>query len=90
MKVMEVFEVPHDKVHEFFAEHIDEYVKITEVTAENVTFKIPHDYTEAEMHMFHLLKFSQSDDATPEEKDACNYAIAAIKTLQDMGVIDND
>lgn len=90
MKVMEVFEVPHDKVPEFFAEHTDEYVKIAEVTTENVTFKIPHDYTEAEMHMFNLRKFAESKDARPEEIDACNYAINAIKTLQDMGVIDND
>lgn len=90
MKVMEVFEVPHDKVTEFFAEHTDEYIKISEVTSENVTFKIPHDYTGAELHMFHLLKFAESEDSKPEEKDACYYAISAIKTLQDMGVIDND
>lgn len=90
MKVMEVFEVPHDRVSEFFAEHTDEYIKITEVTPEHVTFKIPHDYTEAELHMFHLRKFAESEDARPEEIDACNYAIAAIKTLKDMGVIDND
>ena len=90
MKVMEVFEVPHDRVSEFFAEHTDEYIKIAEVTSDCVTFKIPHDYTEAEMHMFHLRKFAESDIATPEEIDACDYAINAIKTLQDMGVIDND
>jgi hypothetical protein len=37
--------------------------------------------------MFHLRKFVESGDATPEEQNAAEYAISAIKTLMDMGVL---
>ena len=90
MKVFEVYEVPNCQLFDFFKKHKGENIRVSEVAPDHITLKIPHDYTEAELHMFHLRKFAESGDARPEEIDACNYAINAIKTLQDMGVIAND
>lgn len=87
MKVFDIYEVPITKLDEFLADHIDQFVKIVKVEPNNATFKIEQDYTEPELHMFHLRKFIESGDATPEEQNAAEYAINAIKTLMDMGVL---
>lgn len=87
MKVHEVYEVPATNLTDFLSSHIDETITIKEVTPSEIHLYIEQDYTEAELQMFHLRKFIESGDATPEEQDTAEYAINAIKTLLDMGVI---
>lgn len=87
MIVFEHFTVPVKNLNEFLAEHIGQPIKIIKVTPCEVFFKIEQHYTEPELHMFHLRKFIESGDATPEEQNAAEYAINAIKTLMDMGVL---
>jgi hypothetical protein len=87
MKVRERYEVPTNKLNEFLSDHIDETIIIKKVTPLEIHFSIEQEYTEPELHMFHLRKFVESGDATPEEQNAAEYAIGAIKTLMDMGVI---
>lgn len=87
MKVTESFTVPIGYLSSFLAEHVNQRVVIKEVTDSDVKFNITCDYTEPELHMFHLRKFIESGDARPEEQNAAEYAIGAIKTLMDMGVI---
>lgn len=87
MKVHEVYEVPTSNLTDFLSSHTDETIIIKQVTPSEIHLYIEQDYTEAEMQMFHLRKFIESGDATPEEQDAAEYAIGAIKTLLDMGVI---
>lgn len=87
MKVHEVYEVPTSNLSYFLSNHIGEAITIKEVTSTEIHFYIEQEYTEAELQMFHLRKFIESGDATSEEEDAAEYAINAIKTLLDMGVI---
>ena len=90
MKVIENYDVPIESIPDFLADHVDEILKIKSITETNVAIAIEQDYTEAELHMFHLRKFIESGEATPEEELAAEYAINAIKTLVDMGVLTDD
>ena len=87
MKVLEHYEVPTESLPTFLSSHIDETLIIKEYTNTNFHIDIVQEYTEPELHMFHLRKFVESGDATPEEQNAAEYAIGAIKTLMDMGVL---
>ena len=92
MKVVENYTVPIEDIPDFLNEHIDETLTIRECNIDKGIMKIDieQDYTEAELHMFHLRKFIESGEATPEEELAAEYAINAIKTLVDMGVLTDD
>ena len=90
MKVIENYNVPIESISDFLADHVDEVLKIKSITETNVAIGIEQDYTEAELHMFHLRKFIESGEATAEEELAAEYAINAIKTLVDMGVLKDD
>lgn len=87
MKVREIHQVPWSNLDEFLSTHVDETITVKEVTPSDIIFSIDQEYTEPELHMFHLRKFIESGDATPEEQNAAEYAIGAIKTLMDMGVL---
>ena len=87
MKVLEHYEVPTEELAPFLGSHIDEALIIKEYTDTQFHIAIAQEYTEPELHMFHLRKFVESGDATPEEQNAAEYAINAIKTLMDMGVL---
>lgn len=88
--VMERYEVPFEQLPKFLSEHIDEELKITTQTDTAFTFVIEQEYTEPEFHMGVLFNISHSHSATEEEKNACEYAINCIKTLMDMGVLNDD
>lgn len=92
MKVVEHFEVPIEDIPDFLNEHIDETLIIRECNLEESTIKvdIKKDYTEPEFHMGVLFNISHSHSATLEERNACEYAINCIKTLIDMGVLNDD
>jgi hypothetical protein len=87
MKVRETYVVPKSSLEEFLSTHIDETIIVKVITQSDIAFYIDQEYTEPELHMFHLRKFVESGDATPEEQNAAEYAIGAIKTLMDMGVL---
>ena len=87
MKILEHCEVPVEELPSFLSAHIDEALTVKECTDTKLHITIAQDYTEPELHMFHLRKFIESGDATPEEQNAAEYAINAIKTLMDMGVL---
>lgn len=87
MKVYEHYEVPIEELPSFLSSHIDEALTVKEYTDTKLHITIAQDYTEPELHMFHLRHFIESGDATPEEQNAAEYAIGAIKTLMDMGVL---
>lgn len=87
MKILEHYEVPIEELPSFLSSHIDETLTVKEYTDTKLYITIAQDYAEPELHMFHLRKFVESGDATPEEQNAAEYAISAIKTLMDMGVL---
>lgn len=87
MKVLEHYEVPIEELPSFLSSHVDETLIIKEYTDTKFHIAIAQEYTEPELHMFHLRKFIESGDETPEEQNAAEYAINAIKTLMDMGVL---
>ena len=87
MKVYEHYEVPNEELPTFLSSHFEETLIIKEYDGNKFHIAISQDYTEPELHMYHLRKFVESGDATPEEQNAAEYAIGAIKTLMDMGVI---
>lgn len=87
MKVMENYTVPTDELADFILDRVGDTLLIKNFTKEEVTIAIEKDYTEAEFHMGVLFNIAHKTDATLEEKNACDYAINCIKTLDDMGVI---
>lgn len=92
MKVVEHYTVPIEDIPDFLNEHIDETLTIRECNLDKGIMKvdIQQDYTEPEYHMGILLTIANSHSATEDEKKAANYAINAIKTLIDMGVLKDD
>lgn len=90
MQVVERYAVPFEQLPDFLSEHIDEELKITEQSDKDFTICIKQEYTEPEFHMGVLFNISHSHSATDEEKNACEYAINCIKTLMDMGVLNDD
>lgn len=91
MKVLEKYAVPIEQLTDFLSEHINTNIKITEMSDTELTIHIEQDYTEPEFHMGVLFNLAHRPDATIEEKNAVDYAIGAIKTLVDMGVLkEND
>ena len=92
MKVVENYKVPIEDIPDFLNEHIDETLIIREcdIDAGIIRVDIKKDYTETEYHMGILLNIANSHSATEDEKKAANYAINAIKTLVDMGVLKDD
>ena len=92
MKVVENYTVPIEVIPDFLNEHIDETLTIRECNLDTGIMKvdIKQEYTEPEYHMGILLTIANSHSATEDEKKAANYAINAIKTLIDMGVLTDD
>ena len=92
MKVVEHYTVPIEDIPDFLNDHIDETLTIRECNLDTGIMKvdIKQDYTEPEYHMGVLLTIANSHSATEDEKKAANYAINAIKTLIDMGVLTDD
>ena len=87
MKVIEHYEVPKESLSDFLAEHTEELIKIKSVTPDKITCTIEQDYTVPELHIKDLFMLSKSYDLTDEETASIQYAIDAIKTLVDMGVL---
>ena len=92
MKVVEHYTVPIEGIPDFLNDHIDETLTIRECNLDTGIIKvdIQQDYTETEYHMGVLLTIANSHSASDDEKKAANYAINAIKTLMDMGVLNDD
>ena len=91
MKVVEHFIVPIEDVPDFLNEHIDETLIIREcdLEASSIKVDIKKDYTETEFHMGVLFNIAHEKDATLETKNAVDFALGAIKTLIDMGVLND-
>jgi hypothetical protein len=87
MKVIEHYEVPKESLSDFLAEHTEELIKIKSVTPMQVTCTIEQDYTVPELHIKDLALLAQSVELTDEELGSIQYAIDAIKTLEDMEVL---
>ena len=92
MKVVENYTVPIEDIPDFLNDHIDEPLTIRECNLDKGIMKvdIKQEYTEPEYHTGILLTIANSHSATEDEKKAANYAINAIKTLIDMGVLKDD
>lgn len=90
MKVTEHYTVPIESLPDFLSDHVDEVLKVVSITETEVAITITQEYSEPEFHMGVLLNIAKSHVATAEEKNACEYAINCIKTLTDMGVLNDD
>lgn len=94
MKVRKRYEVPEEQFNDFISEHSEEPMRINK-NMKLTGGKVVHSYlisidtemTLTEFHMENLRLLADSNTVTAEEKDAINYGISAIKTLEDMGVI---
>lgn len=89
MKITEHFDVPKDDLPAFLKEIAGKDFKIISNMAANSFHIITETYyTESEFNMLTLrTMINTMDSLTEEEKNALEFAIASIKTLQDMGVI---
>lgn len=79
----------YDDVSKFADEHIGETFKIYKVTSDCIDIMQEIEQTEAEMHMESIRNILDTNYSwiTDEEVGALEYAIACIKTLDDMGII---
>lgn len=86
MKVRKKYEVPHAQIRDFLLEHTGEPLTIHDAGT-HYRVSIDTEMTLTEFHMSNLRLLADSNTVTAEEKDAIEYGISAIKTLEDMGVI---
>ena len=91
MKVREKIKLGEEDILPFLRAHRGDNVRvdsIDEFGKYHISYE--HDYTEAEFNMKVLHTFQNENihvALTTEEKNAIDYAIGAIKTLVDMGVL---
>lgn len=90
MKVIEHFDVPAPQLADWLKDHYTQDFKVEYILEKNsYHITIAQDCTEADFHMLTLNTMCNTlkNTLTTEEKNAIDYAISSIKTLQDMGVI---
>ena len=91
MKIKEKVLIKEEKIASFLHNHVGETIHIDDYDCFNTfTFTIETDCTKAEFNMKVLHTFQNGnlhDELTTEELNAIDYAIGAIKTLADMGVL---
>ena len=87
MKAIETYKVPKTELHKFLTEHEDETLQVSRITPTEIIFNIYKDVPETEFNMKALHTITQQHTLTKEESNAIDYAIGAIKTLEDMGVL---
>lgn len=90
MKVLENYQVPLESLPDFISDHIGESLTVNSLDETKAKITIPQEYTIPEIHMYNLRKLIEANILTPEEKTSTEYAIGAIKTLIDMGVLNDD
>ena len=73
----------------FITEHYKEPLVIT-LSEDSYQVTVDTEMSEPEYNMSQLQFLTSSAALTPEEKNAIDYAIGAIKTLVDMGVLNDD
>lgn len=89
MKVRKRYTVPKEEFDGFLTEHYKEPLVIT-LGEDSYQVTVDTEMSEPEYQMSTLHLLADNTDMTPEELNAIDYAISAIKTLIDMGVIKDD
>ena len=90
MKIREHVIVDNNDIHKFLKEHRNDNICVEEIIHSGYKISFDREYTEPEFHMEVLHTFYTEHlhgELTMEEKNAIDYAIGAIKTLVDMGVL---
>lgn len=90
MIFIEHVKVPAKDLHRFLAAHSGEAIAFMETSKGIYQVDVMKDYTESHFYMEILRSFDNRNlfpALTMEEKNAIDYAIGAIKTLVDMGVL---
>lgn len=86
MKVVKKYEVPTADFDTFLTEHYEETMTV-KPAATGYKVSIFTEMSTNEFHMNTLRLLADSNTVTADEKDAINYGISAIKTLEDMGIL---
>ena len=89
MKVRKRYTVPKEQFDMFITEHYKEPLVIT-LSEDSYQVTVDTEMSEPEYNMSTLHLLADNTDITPEESNAIDYAIGAIKTLVDMGVLNDD
>ena len=90
MTIREQKSVHADDVYKCLNNNKGRNIVVNEVLANGYKVTVTHDCSEPEFHMEVLHTFFTEHlhgELTMEEKNAIDYAIGAIKTLVDMGVL---
>lgn len=92
MKVRNRYEGNLTQLTEFLLNHMNENINFDAITSTSFKAHVDTEMTEPEYNMSQLRFLLDTDPKTkdiltPEEQNAIEYAIGAIKTLEDMGVI---
>ena len=90
MLFIEHIKVSAKDLHKFLAAHSGEAISMMRLSKDIYEVDLMKDYTESHFYMEILRSFDNRNlfpALTMEEKNAIDYAIGAIKTLVDMGVL---
>ena len=89
MKIIEHFDVPAVDLSNFLKDfNANNYTVEYNMEKNSFHFTTQEDYTEPQFRMLTLRTLLNAPvTLTTDEKDAIEYAISCIKTLEDMGVI---
>lgn len=92
MKIVEHFDVPASELSNFLNDfNASDFTVKYNVDKNIFHFTTEEDYTEPQFHMLTLRTLLNNSKRTvfltDEERNALEYAISCIKTLEDMGVI---
>lgn len=91
MKFKRNYRVPRSEFHNFLDDHKKELMSISyDVPSMYYLITIEREMSEQACHLEFLHDLRESEETTLEEKNAIDYAIGAIKTLTDMGVLKDD
>lgn len=91
MIIKKHFRVPRSSFHDFLDEHKSHPMTISyDKPTMYYLIDIERDMSETDIHLESLHDLRESEETSLEEKNAIDYAISAIKTLIDMGVLKDD
>lgn len=94
MKIREHHIIPEYSIHAFLYAHVNDDIRIEEITKDGYKVSYLIEYNTPELHMQALRTLIDEHrqrygalSLTQEELAAMEYSISAIKTLVDMGVL---
>ena len=92
MRITKTVAIPKDKLINFLLDNKGKPLEFVDldVKEQRATFRITEEVTEPIFNIQNLHDIAEDNELTVEQQNAIDYGISAIKTLIDMGVINDE